>query len=315
MDLAGFEAARQRIAGGAIRTPLLRLNAAVPNDTEVHLKLENLQPIGSFKIRGALNAIRQMSKHELRGGVLTASAGNMAQGVAWAAREAGVPCVVVVPDTAPQAKVGAIEALGGRVIKVTFERWWQTFQDKAFPGESGAFIHPFDDERVMEGGGTVGLEILEDLSDCDAILVPWGGGGLTCGIASACRAAGSACQVFAVEVDTAAPLGPSLAAGHPVTVPRTPTFVDGIGSATVFASVFERAQDLIAGAFSTSIAEVESALRILATRNHVVAEGAGAAPVAVALSGRPAVRKVACVVSGGNIDTDVFASILTKQPG
>ena len=310
LSLKEIEAARQRIAGAAIRTPLIKLNAESPTGAEVYLKLENLQPIGAYKIRGALNAIRQMTPEQLRHGVLTASAGNMAQGVAWAAREANISCVVVAPDTAPEAKISAIERLGGRVIKVTFERWWQTITERSFPGESGAFVHPFDDERVMAGNGTIGLEILEDLPECDAILAPWGGGGLACGIASAIKATSARCKVYAVEVDTAAPLGPSLAAGHPVTVTRTPTFIDSMGSTTVFPSMFQRAQVLLDGSLSTSVAAVEDAIRTLVNRNHVVAEGAGAAALAVALSGRPDVKRLVCVVSGGNIDQATLAQIL-----
>jgi threonine dehydratase len=310
LDLKEIEAARERITGVAIRTPLIKLNAESPTGAEVYLKLENLQPIGAYKIRGALNAIRQMTPEQLRDGVLTASAGNMAQGVAWAAREAKVSCAVVAPDTAPDAKISAIERLGGRVITVSFERWWQTFTDRSFPGENGAFVHPFDDERVMAGNGTIGLEILEDLPECDAILAPWGGGGLACGIASAVKAKTSRCAVYAVEVDTGAPLGPSLAAGHPVTVTRTATFIDSMGSTTVFPSMFQRAQALLDGALCTSVAAVGEAIRTLVSRNHVVAEGAGAAALAVAMSGRPDAKRLVCVVSGGNIDLATLAQIL-----
>lgn len=312
LSLNEIQAARERIAGAAIRTPLVKANADVGGGAEVYLKLENLQPTGAYKIRGAVNTIRQMTPEQLRDGVLTASAGNMAQGVAWAARKAGVPCVVVAPDTAPEAKVSAIERLGGRVIKVSFERWWQTLNDRSFPGEKGAFVHPFDDERVMAGNGTIGLEILEDLPDCDAILAPWGGGGLACGIASAIRATNANCKVFAVEVDTAAPLGPSLAAGHPVTVPRTATFIDSMGSSTVVPSMFQRARALLDGALSTTVAAVEEAIRTLATKNHVVAEGAGAAALAVAMSGRPDAKRVVCIVSGGNIDQATLSRILNS---
>src|SRR5258705_289143 len=186
ISLHDIEAARGRIAGAAIRTPLVRLGADAP--AEIYLKLENLQPIGSFKIRGASNAISYLSEDQLRRGVLTASAGNMAQGVAWRARELGIPCTVVVPETAPETKLAAVERLGGRLIKVSFERWWQTFQERAYPGVDATFIHAFDDPHVMAGNGTIGLEILEDLPDVDAVVTTWGGGGLTCGIASALRA-------------------------------------------------------------------------------------------------------------------------------
>mgnify|MGYP000926062225 CR=1 FL=1 len=195
--------ARQTIAGTAIRTPLVRLN--VPDaPAEIYLKLENLQPIGSFKIRGAANAMFRRSRKEMQEGVLAASAGNMAQGAAWCARQIGVPCTVVAPDTAPETKIAAIERLGGRVIKTDFASWWRAFETRSYPGENGVFIHAFDDPLVMAGNGTIGLEILEDLPDVDAIVIPWGGGGLTCGIASAVRAVKPETKIFAAEVATAA---------------------------------------------------------------------------------------------------------------
>ncbi|MDQ2998539.1 MAG: pyridoxal-phosphate dependent enzyme, partial [Chloroflexota bacterium] len=231
--LAEIEAARDRIRGAAIRTPLVRLHVD-DAPAEIYLKLENLQPIGSVKLRGAANAMAQLSPEQLGRGVLTASAGNMAQGVAWMARRLGVACTVVAPATAPATKLAAIERLGGRVIKVPFERWWQTFQERAYPGVDATFIHAFDDPAVMAGNGTIGLEILEDLPDVDAIVIPWGGGGLACGIAAAVRALKPDTRLYAAEVATAAPLQAALAAGAPVEVAYTPTFVDGIGSKTVF---------------------------------------------------------------------------------
>ena len=215
---------------------------------EIYLKLENLQPIGSFKIRGAANAMAHLSPAQLQRGVLTASAGNMAQGVAWRARELGIPCTVVAPETAPETKLQAIARLGGQVIKVPFERWWQTFQDRAYPGVDATFIHAFDDPHVMAGNGVIGLEILEDLPDVDAVLIPWGGGGLACGIASAVRAKKPACKLYAAEVATAAPLAASLSAGTVQVVDYQPSFVDGIGSKTVFPQMLDRARRLIDGA-------------------------------------------------------------------
>jgi threonine dehydratase len=309
LDLEAIRAARERIAGAAVRTPLVRLE-----DREVWLKLEVLQPIGSFKIRGAANAMGQMDAAELARGVVTASAGNMAQGVAWNARRLGVPCTVVAPDHAPDAKVRAVERLGGKVLKVPFDEWWQTFVDRGRPGLEGAFVHAFDDERVMAGSGTIGLELLEDLPDVDAVMVPWGGGGLSCGIASAVKALRPQCRVVAVEVETGAPLTAALAAGEPVAVDYRPSFVDGIGSKTVFASMLERAQWLLDGTIVVTLDEVADAVRLLATRAHVVAEGAGAAPVAAALGGRAPAGRVACVVSGGSIDAATLAALLTGQP-
>src|ERR1051326_8492463 len=214
MALSAIEEAPRVNANAAIRTPLVRLNVdSAP--AEIYIKLENLQPIGSFKIRGAANAIARLSPRELERGVVTASAGNMAQGVAWCARSLAIPCTVIAPDTAPDAKVHAIERLGGRVIKVPFAEWWRAFEERAFPGVEGTFIHAFDDPHVMAGNGTIALEILEELEDPDAIVIPWGGGGLTCGIAAAFRALRdegelrSACRIFAAEVETAAPLAAS----------------------------------------------------------------------------------------------------------
>jgi threonine dehydratase len=307
--LAEIEAARARISDAAIRTPLVRLYAD-DAPAEIYLKLENLQPIGSFKLRGAANAMAQLAPEQLARGVLTASAGNMAQGVAWCARRLGIPCTVVAPETAPATKVAAIERLGGRVIKVPFERWWQTFQERAYPGVDATFIHAFDDPAVMAGNGTIGLEILEDLPDVDAIVIPWGGGGLACGIAAAVRARKPSTRLYAAEVATAAPLAAALAAGAPVGVSFTPSFVDGIGSRTVFPQMLERARGLLDGALVAPLDGVQAALRLLAERSRVIAEGAGACPVACALDGRAGAGKVVCVVSGGNIDLGKLCGLL-----
>jgi threonine dehydratase len=306
--LSDIRQAQARIAGVALRTPLLRLAADAP--AEIWLKLENLQPIGSFKIRGATNAMAQLAPAELARGVLTASAGNMAQGVAWCARERRIPCTVIAPDTAPAAKTGAIEQLGARVIKVPFERWWQVFQDRAYPGVEGTFIHAFDDDRVMAGNGTIGLEVLEELPDVDAVVIPWGGGGLASGIATALRALRPDCRIHAAEVETAAPLAASLAAGTAQVVDYTPSFVDGIGSRSVFPRMFARAQALLDGSLVASVGEVAAAVAMLAQRNRVVAEGAGACALANALAGRAGTGKIVCIVSGGNIDPGRLAVAL-----
>lgn len=309
LTLAEIQAARAAIAGSAIRTPLVRLNV-LDAEAEIYLKLENLQPIGSFKIRGATNAMARAPQEQLKRGVLTASAGNMAQGVAWSARRLGVPCTVIAPDTAVETKVQAIERLGGRVVKVPFDRWWQTFQERSYPGIEGLFVHAFDDRNVMAGNGTIGLEILEDLPEVDSILIPWGGGGLACGIAAAVRAVKPSVRLFAAEVSTAAPLAPSLAAGSPQTIKYERTFVDGIGSKTVFPQMFALAQQLLDGALVATLDEVASALRLLLERNRIVAEGAGACPVACVLTGKAATGKIVCVVSGGNIDASTLCSLL-----
>lgn len=305
--------ARDVIASSIIRTPLVSLN--VDNaPAQIYLKLENLQPIGSFKIRGAANAMAHLSDEQLALGVVTASAGNMAQGVAWNARKLGIPCTVIAPETAPDTKVDAIKRLGGRVIKVSFEMWWRAFAERAYPGVKGTFIHSFDDEYVMAGNGTIALEILEDLQEPDAVIIPWGGGGLTCGIATVLRELRPQCQVFTAEVATGAPLAASIAAGEPIEVNHQPSFVDGIGAKRVFPQMFERAKTLIDGALVAELAGVAEAIKILIERNRVVAEGAGACPVACALANRAVTGKVVCVVSGGNIDASKLAKILQRDP-
>ena len=304
--------ARGPLAGLAFRTPLLRLDVDGPG-ANIWLKLENLQPIGSFKIRGAANAMAAIPRPQLTQGVLTASAGNMAQGVAWCARNLGIPCTVVAPSTAPQAKLAAIERLGARIILAPFERWWQTFQDRAYPGIDATFIHAFDDPRVMAGNGTIGLEVLEDLPDADAVVIPWGGGGLACGIGAAIRALAPGCRIYAAEAESGAPLAAGLAAGKPRTVEYRPTFVDGIGSRSVFPAMLTRAQAVLDGALVATIEEIAAAVRVLASRARVVTEGAGAAGVAAALAGRAGPGKVVCIVSGGNIDLDRFTDILSGQ--
>ncbi len=309
-SLPEIETAREKIRGSAIRTPLVRLNLS-ESPAEIYLKLENLQPIGSFKIRGAANAMAHIPPERLPAGVLTASAGNMAQGVAWQARALGIPCTVIAPETAPETKINAIQRLGATVIKVPFDEWWSTFERRAYPGVAGTFIHAFDDVDVMAGNGTIGLEVFEDLPDVDAIVVPWGGGGLACGIAAAIRALSPKAKIYAAEVATAAPLTPSLRAGSPQVVNYEPTFVDGMGAKTVFPQMFERAKTLLDGTIVAQLEEVEAAVRLLAERNRVIAEGAGACPVACALTGAAGPEKVVCIVSGGNINMDKLCSIVS----
>ena len=308
VSLSDVQEAGRVIAGSAIRTPLVRLNIS-PETPEIYLKLENLQPIGSFKIRGAANAIAHMQPEQLERGVVTASAGNMAQGAAWCARKLGIPCTVIAPATAPDAKINAIERLGGRVIKVSFDEWWKAFEQRSFPGVEGAFIHAFDDPHVMAGNGTIALEILEDLENVDAVVIPWGGGGLTCGIASVMRQLRPACKVFTAEVATAAPFAASLAAGVPTVVDYEPSWVDGIGSKAVFPQMFERARGLVDGALVADLSSVADAIRLLVQHNHIVAEGAGACPVACALSANSP-GKIVCIISGGNINPAKLAALL-----
>ena len=286
-----------------------------PGEPEIYLKLEDLQPIGSFKLRGALNKMRSLPRDALAEGVYTASAGNMAQGVAWAARQLGVAASVVVPDTAPRAKLDAIRRLGANVISVPYDEWWNTMRSHGRPGMRGVFVHPFADRDVMAGNGTIALEILDELDDVDAILVPWGGGGLTCGIASAARALRPSLRVYACEVEGAAPLAASLAADEPLTIENRRSFVDGIGGRGVFPEIWPLARSLVAGSLTVTVPQVAEAVLLLARRARVIAEGAGAAPLAAArarvaaLVPRP--TRVVCIVSGGNIDATVLATILS----
>jgi threonine dehydratase len=308
ITIADVRDARERLTGVVLRTPLVRID--VPGAAgEIWLKLENLQPIGSFKLRGAANAMLKAGRDRLSRGAYTASAGNMAQGVAWAARHFGVPCTVVVPDHAPSTKVDAVERLGGRVLKVPYERWWQTLVDHSYPGIEGLFVHPVSDPAVVAGNGTIGLEIVEDLPDVDAVLVPFGGGGLSSGIATAVRALAPNARVFGCEVSTATPLTAALAAGAPARVERTASFVDGIGGMGVLDEMWPLVSTLLSGALVSSVEQVADAVRLLAERARIVAEGAGGSSLAAALRHNVA-GKVVCVVSGGNIDTAKLATIL-----
>jgi threonine dehydratase len=311
IPLEEIQAARERIAGRVLRTPLVRLEA--DRDREIYLKLENLQPIGSFKLRGALNAVLQIEPAELQAGVVTASAGNMGQGVAWAARELDVPCTVVVPESAAETKLAAIERLGGRVVKVPYERWWEAIAESAFPEAPGVFVHPVQDERVMAGNGTIGLEIVEDLPDVERVLVPFGGGGLSVGIASAVKAVRPATEVSAVEPETGAPLTAAFESGEPHPVDYRASFVDGSGAPQVLPAMWSRANGLLDGACAVSIDATAAAVRLLASRARVVAEGAGALALAAALGADGGSEKVVCVVSGGNIDAPVLAEILAGR--
>ncbi len=295
-----------------MRTPLVPLQAD-NEQAEIYLKLENLQPIGSFKIRGASNAMAVAGKDALRHGVYTASAGNMAQGVAWNARRLGIACTVIVPDHAPKTKIEAIKRLGADIIAVPFDDWWRVIVEHRYPGMNGLFIHPVSEPAVMAGNGTIGLEILEDLPDIEAVVIPFGGGGLSCGIASAIRACRPGTRIYACEVETAAPLAASLDAGRPVQVDYTPSFVDGIGSKGVLAEMWPLVSSLVDGSLVATLDEVAEAVRLLAMRNRLVAEGAGATPVAVARAGKAGTGKVVCVISGGNIDAAKFTEILTRR--
>ena len=306
--LGEIEAAAERIRGLAIRTPLMRLETDAP--VEIWLKLENLQPIGSFKIRGAASAIGKLSKGELAQGVVTASAGNMAQGVARCARELGIRCDVVVPDSAPETKLDAISRLGARIHRVPFDRWWRAIIERGYPELGGRFIHPVADPDVVAGNATVGLEIADEMPGVGTVVVPFGGGGLSCGIAAALRERTPQARVFAAEIETAAPFAASLAIGRATEIEHQSSFVDGIGGKSVMPEMWPMARELLAGSLVVTLDQVADAIRQLVERAKTVAEGAGAASVAAALSGRAGDGKVVCVVSGGNLDADRLRTIL-----
>ncbi len=274
------------------------------------LKLECLHPIGSFKLRGAFSAIRAASAPELANGVVTASAGNMGQGVAWVARESGVPARVIVPADAPRTKLDRIEALGAEVVPVTHEEWWQAMVDRGREGVDGLFVAPAAEDAVMAGNGTIGLEIAEDAPEFDTVIVPWGGGGLTTGIASALKALRPGVRVVTAEPETGAPLAAAFAAGEPREIEFTPSWVDGAGGPALLPGMWEQAQGLVDEAVAVPLEDAAEAVRLLASRAHVVAEGAGALALAAALHRDD---RCVCIVSGGNIDPDVLARLLTGE--
>lgn len=290
---------------------MVRLNSDEPG-REVYLKLENLQPTGSFKVRGASNAISLAGPDVKKRGVYTCSAGNMAQALAWQARQRGIGCTVIVPNEAPETKLKAIERFGAEIVKVSFDEVWKVVTTHQYPPLSkSVFIHPFSDERMIAGNGTIGLEILEDMPDADTVIVPFGGGGLSTGIASAVHEKKPTTKIFAVEPETAAPLAASFAAGKPMEINRIPSFVDGIGGRSVLPEMWRLASKLLNGCIVCSLKEIASAVRFLVERNRVVAEGAGGASVAAALTGKAGLGKIVCVVSGGNIDTGKLTTILS----
>ncbi len=312
IPLPTIRAARNRIAGVAIHTPLLRLELG-DAPAEIYLKLENLQPIGSFKIRGAGNALGLASPEQLADGVYTASAGNMAQGLAWTARRLDLDCRVVVPDHAPRVKIDAIQRLGSQVIKVPYDEWWRVIENHGRPETDGLFVHPVSDPAVIAGNGTIALEILEDLPDVDAVVAPFGGGGLCCGLAAAFRFLKPEVKVYACEIETAAPLAAALDAGKPVDIDYQPTFVDGIGGKRVLPEMWPLIERLLSDSLVISLRDVVDAIGLLVAHSRIVAEGAGAAPVAAALGGMTKGGKVVCVVSGGNIDSHRLSRILRGE--
>jgi threonine dehydratase len=303
--------ARKHVYEAAIRTPLVRLNYDGPAET--YLKLECLQPIGSFKIRGAYNAVRLLPEERRQRGVWTISAGNAAQGVALAARKAGVPCKVLVIDAAPAAKLEAARRLGAEIVPASYDQCWTALAERAHPAMSGTFVHPFEDDEFIAGNASAGLEILEDLPDVACVVAAFGGGGLSCGIATAMQERAPHVKVFAAEPETAAPLARSLAMGSAQNFPDwQASFVDGCGGKSVFPRMWALAHHLLAGSLVASLEETRKAMRLVAERNHVIAEGAGACAVAAGLSGKCGPGKIVCVVSGGNIDLAKFAELVTQ---
>jgi len=320
IELAAVQAARERIRDVAVRTPLIRLHAEEAA-AEIYLKLETLQPIGSFKIRGAASAILSASAADRAAGLVTASAGNMAQGVAWMARALGLPATIAVPEHAPEAKLAAIRRLGGSILRLPYDDWWNAIVTSRVDGASGLFIHPVSDPLVMAGNGTIGLEILEDLPDPDAVVIPYGGGGLTAGIASVVRAMSPGTRIITAEPETGAALAAAKAAGGPADVAYQASFVDGAGSRRVLDTMWPIVAPLVDEALAIPIADAAAAVRTLAERARVIAEGAGALAPAAALAGRAGTgttrrpSRVVCVVSGGNINLSTLAGILQGGAG
>jgi threonine dehydratase len=306
------DAARDNIRGAVIRTPLLKLHSEQPGPN-VYLKLENLQPWGSFKIRAAINALKSLDPRSLQQGVLSASSGNFAQGLALAARNLGIAATLVVPEGAAQTKLNALDELGAKVIRLPFDQWWNVLISRRCPGQQGTFVHPVAEDAVLAGNATIGAEILEDLPECDAIAVPFGGGGLICGIGSVMRRLKPSVRMIVVESEAAQPAAAALKNGGPVTVPHVKSFVDGMGSTTVLPEMWPLLKVIADAATSVSFTEIAAAVRILAQRHHVVAEGAGGASLAAATAGRAGSGNIVCIISGGNIDPAKLAAILSGQ--
>jgi len=307
-----IEQAKRRIASSTLRSPLVRLGVDRRDaPADIYLKLENLQPTGSFKVRGAGNAIALLSEQERAHGVYTCSAGNMAQALAWHANRTSIPCTVIVPDNAPETKLAAIKRYGAEIIQLPWDEVWQVAITHRYPPlEGSTFIHPFSDAAMIAGNGTIGLEILEDMPEVDSVIVPYGGGGLSSGVATAIKARRPQTKVYACEPETAAPLAASFAAGSAEKVKRIPSFVDGIGSENVLPEMWDLVNHLLDGSIVVSLQAIAAAIRMLFERNRVVAEGAGAASIAAALTGRAGTRPVVCIVSGGNIDLAKLVEIL-----
>ena len=309
--LTEIRQARERIAKTILRTPLVRLELG-PDKPDIRLKLENLQPINAYKLRGAANAVAMLSEAERQRGVWTISAGNAGQGVAYAARAAGVPCTVVAIETAPTAKIERMRALGAKLILVPYATAWKTLEERAYPGAEGTFIHPFDDDHFIAGHATMGLEILEDAPDVAAVIASIGGGGLITGVGSALKALKPDVKIWGAEPETAAPMALSLAAGSPQTFKEwKASFVDGAGGQSVFPRMWQRMKPLVDGSIVVTLEETRRAMRMMAEKTRVIAEGAGAMPLAAALTGKAGRGPIVAIVSGGNIDLAKFTELVS----
>jgi threonine dehydratase len=312
IQLSEIQEARKRIAQTIVRTPLIRLDLG-PDFPDIRLKLENLQPINAYKLRGAANAVALLSDSERKRGVWTISAGNAGQGVAYAARQAGVPCAVVVIETAPKSKLDRMRALGAKLFPVPYEVAWKTLEERSFPGAEGTFIHPFDDDNFIAGHGTMGLEILEDAPDTAAVIASIGGGGLITGVGSAIKALKPEIKIFGVEPETAAPAALSFKIGSPQVFKEwKASFVDGAGGQSTFPRMWERMKPIVDDYFVVSLEATKEAMRLVAEKTRVISEGAGALPLAAALGGKAGKGPIVAIVSGGNIDLNKFCE-LTAQ--
>lgn len=310
IELSEIREARERIAQTIIRTPLVRLELG-PDYPDIRLKLENLQPINAYKLRGAANAVAMLPESERNRGVWTISAGNAGQGVAYAARKAGVPCAVVVIETAPASKIERMKALGAKLIPVSYDAAWKALEDRSYPGAEGTFVHPFDDHNFIAGHATMGLEILEDAPDTAAVIAGIGGGGLITGVGSAIKALKPEIQIWAAEPETAAPAALSFAKGSPqVFEGWKASFVDGAGGQSLFPRMWERMKPLVDGYIVVSLEQTKSAMRIMAEKARVISEGAGALPLAAALTGKAGKGPIVAIVSGGNIDLKKFCELI-----
>lgn len=313
IKLSDIRRARERIAKTIVRTPLIRLELG-SGFPDIRLKLENLQPINAYKLRGAANAVAMLSEEERKRGVWTISAGNAGQGVAYAARQAGVPCAVVVVETAPKSKLERMKALGAKLIPVPYEVAWKTLDERSFPGAEGTFIHPFDDDNFIAGHATIGLEILEDAPDAVAVIASIGGGGLITGAGSAIKALKPKIKIFGVEPETAAPAAISFEKGSPqVFTNWKASFVDGAGGQSMFPRMWERMKAVVDGYLVVTLEETKNAMRLMAEKARIISEGAGALPVAAALSGKAGKGPIVAIVSGGNIDLNKFSELIAQN--